>query len=326
MKIKTGVLRGGKSSEYNVSLMTGATVLNHIPKDRFEAEDIFIDKNGIWHLSGLPVSPSNILKRYDVIFNALHGEFGEDGEVQKILESFGVPFTGSNSLGCTIGMNKILSKKFFSEKGIKVPMYVILNKDEESVDDFAYRIFRSFPMPYIVKPISLGSSVGIYFADSYKKLRDAIDLVFQIDDKVMIEEYIGGREATCGVIEGYRGHELYALPPVEIRLSSKDKKIFDYEEKYSGKATEICPATFHESVKNELENLAKLAHQAVGLSHYSRSDFMIHPRRGIYILEINSLPGLTEHSLLPKSLKAVGAELSHFIEHVLDLALSKKRG
>ncbi|MCX6718946.1 MAG: hypothetical protein NTZ38_01035 [Candidatus Taylorbacteria bacterium] len=136
---------------------------------------------------------------------------------------------------------------------------------------------------------------------------------------VMLEEFIPGIEATCGVVEGFRGEELYALPPIEIRPLIS---FFDFEAKYAGKSQEIVPATFAQKIKLEIEDLAKRIHRALGLKHYSRSDFIIHPHRGIYTLEVNTLPGLTDESLIPKSLRAVGSDTHELIDHLIQLALA----
>jgi D-alanine-D-alanine ligase len=193
-------------------------------------------------------------------------------------------------------------------------------------------------LPYIVKPISGGSSIGVFLIKSREEFADAMFKVLERGDSILIEEFIPGVEATVGVIEGFRGQELYALPPVEIRPIGGN--FFDYEAKYKGKspplpgenrnvyrrekaAEEIVPATFSTSIKKELEKLAVAAHEALGLRHYSRSDFIISPRRGIFILETNSLPGLTDESLVPKALKAVGSSLSELADHLVMLALSR---
>jgi D-alanine-D-alanine ligase len=173
-------------------------------------------------------------------------------------------------------------------------------------------------MPAVVKPTSSGSSVGVSLVKYYDELPAALGEAAKYDDSVIIEEYIPGIEATCGVVEGFRGQELYALPPVEIRPATE---FFDYEAKYKGKSQEIVPATFSEKFKLEIEELARKIHRALGLRHYSRSDFIIHPRRGIYVLEVNTLPGLTEESLLPKALRAVGSDTNELIGHVLELSM-----
>ncbi|MEI6238403.1 MAG: D-alanine--D-alanine ligase [bacterium] len=326
MKIQVGVLRGGPSHEYDVSIKTGAAVIKNIPKERFDVVDIFLDKNGEWHVAGLPISPDLALKRLDVVFNALHGQYGEDGKVQRFLEAHGIPFTGSGSHSSAVGMNKALSKKAYKKNGIKTPYHILIEKDGDarSVEERAFHIFRSFPMPAVVKPVSSGSSVGVFLALDFQSFIKAIDEAFKISDDIMIEEYIKGKEATCAVVEGFRNESLYALPPIEIR--PHNGALFDYSAKYEGKSDEICPGNFTEEERGEIMRLAREAHEALNLSHYSRTDFMIHPRRGIYVLETNTLPGLTNESLLPKSLAVVGASLSSFIEHLLDLALKSKKG
>lgn len=319
--IRVGVLRGGPSDEYDVSLQTGATVLKHIPQSKYSVRDILIDKQGIWHVAGVPTLPHEALNHVDVVFNALHGYYGEDGKVQHILETHNIPFTGSTSIPSSIGMNKVMSKEVFKNAGIKSPLYKVVTISSLNEDEI-YSLFKTFTLPFIVKPASSGSSVGVSVVKDFESFPLALEKAFQYDDSVLVEEYISGREATCGVIDGYRDHDIYALPPIEIRTPKGH--FFDFDLKYKGGIEEIVPGNFTEAEKKELEKVAKEAHKALGLRHYSRSDFIIHPRRGIFILETNTLPGLTESSLIPKALHAVGAPLHHFIDHILELALQRK--
>lgn len=325
MKIRVGVVRGGPGHEYEVSLKSGATVLKNISKEKYAPFDIYIDKAGDWHVDGVKVTPQNALAMTDVVFNALHGEYGEDGKIQKVLEHHDIPFTGSGSFASSIGMNKAMSKDVYKKAGIKTPYHVLL-KDAHNIDtmETALKIFKSFPMPAILKPVSGGSSVGVYLILSFDSLVSALENLKKITDEIMVEEYIAGQEATGGVIEDYRGSGIYKLPPIEIRPKNKDK-LFDYDAKYNGASDEICPATFNDDIKEEIMRLSAIAHEALQLDHYSRSDFMIHPKRGIYIIETNTLPGLTEASLIPKAVIAVGGTMEHFIDHLLSLALKRKR-
>ncbi|MEK7609512.1 MAG: D-alanine--D-alanine ligase [Patescibacteria group bacterium] len=324
-QIRVGVLRGGPSNEYEVSLNSGATVLSVIRKHfdhKYQPRDVFIDRQGIWHIDGLQVLPKDLGTKIDVAFNALHGAYGEDGKVQALLEAHGIPFTGSGSLGSALGMNKILAKKIFADHGIKSPfskeiLSDVFNKNDEAT---ARELFNTFILPAVVKPSSSGSSVGVSVVKSFGELMPALNLAAKHGEVIMIEEFIPGIEATCGVVEDFRGSKLYALPPVEIRPQGG---FFDYEAKYHSKSEEIVPATFSESIKKSLEELAGKIHRALGLRHYSRSDFIIHPRRGVYVLEVNTLPGLTIESLLPKSLRAVGSDVHELVGHLIDLALKK---
>ncbi|PIT96627.1 D-alanine--D-alanine ligase [Candidatus Campbellbacteria bacterium CG10_big_fil_rev_8_21_14_0_10_35_52] len=320
-KIRVGVLRGGPSNEYNISLKTGSSVLKNLPEEKYEARDIFISKNGEWHFRGIPIAPEKIINQMDVIFNAMHGQYGEDGSVQRILDTFSVPYTGSAAFASAISMNKLLTKQGIESYDINTPEYTIIEKSDNLEKDIL-NIFRSFCQPSVIKPINGGSSIGVSLAKDFSSFREGIFKALEYSPKILIEEYIRGREVTCGVIENFRGEELYALMPVEIIPINKNS-FFDYGAKYDGKTREICPSSFDRIIKDEIQLLAIKAHKALGLRHYSRSDFIVSPR-GIYFLEVNTLPGLTKESLLPKSLAAGGTTLSEFLDHLVKLALSNK--
>jgi D-alanine-D-alanine ligase len=317
-KKKVGVLRGGPSSEYEVSLKTGKSVMDNLV-DRYEVLDIFIDKEGIWHYLGTPIKPEHVFKKVDVIFNALHGAYGEDGTVQKLLDYFKIPYTGSTALASAVGMNKVLSKHVYKNNNLKTPLHTTLSKKDDISKEIV-KLFKSFPIPAVVKPVNGGSSVGTAIAKTMAELELAVIDALKYSDLALIEEFIAGKEATCGVVDNFREEFPYALLPVEIR-KPVDSAFFDYDAKYGGKSLEICPGNFTVEEKKIIQEMSKEAHKALGLRHYSRSDFIIHPKRGIYILETNTLPGLTGESLLPKSLAAVGCSLPDFLDHLIKLAL-----
>jgi len=320
-KKKVGVLRGGPSSEYEVSLKTGKSVMDSLA-DRYQVLDIFIDKNGVWHYLGAPIAPEKVFKKVDVIFNALHGVYGEDGTVQKLLDTFAIPYTGSTALASAVGMNKVLSKKAYKNNKLKTPLHKTISRGSNILAEIS-KLFKSFPMPVVVKPVNGGSSVGTAIAKTMADLEQAVTDALKYSDTALIEEFIAGKEATCGVVDKFRNEPVYTLLPVEIRKPT-DAPFFDYRAKYGGGSEEICPGNFTEKEKKIIQEMAREAHKALGLRHYSRSDFIIHPRRGIYILETNTLPGLTGESLLPKSLKAVGCSLPDFLDHLIQLALDNK--
>ncbi len=317
------VLRGGPSSEYEVSLKTGAAALAHIPRSRFEPFDVFIDRAGVWYENGCARAPHVILGGAGAVFNGLHGEWGEDGGVQELLDAHGACYTGSGRDASRRAMQKAFAKAALFQCGIKTPVWRVVHKSDGEPEALALTLHRSFPQPSVVKPLSLGSSVGVAIAWNIPDIAAALQKVFALADAALVEEYIAGVEATVGVVEGFRGHELYPLLPVEI-VPAHGSPFFDYAAKYGGASQEICPGRFSVADSMALQETAARAHRLLGLRHYSRSDFIIHPRRGIYFLEVNTLPGLTPESLLPKSLAAVGAPLSEFLGHVLDLALAGK--
>ncbi len=320
-RIKVAVLRGGPSSEYDVSLQTGKSVIDNL-SDKYIPTDVFISKDGVWHVEGVPVNMEKVFQGNDVVFNALHGEFGEDGKLQQILDHSQVKYTGSRALGSAIAMNKLLAKKIFEKFKIKTPIYRSVKKGEEN-ETLAMQIFKSFPMPAIIKPSGSGSSHGITLVKTMKEILPALKKSLKYADTAIIEEYIPGKEATCGVIENFRNQNIYPLPPIEIRKPSS-AEFFDFDAKYSGKSEEICPGNFSEKESELIQKAAIEAHKALGLRHYSRSDFIVSPKRGIYILETNTLPGLTKESLMPKALKAVGSSLTQFLDHVIGMAVEGK--
>jgi len=319
-KINVGVLRGGPSSEYYVSLNTGASVLKHLP-EKYSPRDILISKDGLWHLDGFEKGPERILHGVDVIWNAMHGQYGEDGTVQSYLKNFGVKYTGSEVLPSAMAMNKLFAKDILAKEGIQTPAVVSI-RSSDNLEDKLIEVFERIHPPFIVKPLSLGSSIGVSMASDFAKLASFVSALFPLSECVLVEEYISGKEATCGVIDHFRGREIYSLPPVEIR-PSEGSEFFDFNAKYSGGSSEICPGNFSGEEKRQIEKTAALAHKLLGLRHYSRSDFIVSPEKGIYFLEVNTLPGLTEESLLPKSLEAIGCSMPDFLDHVLTLALDR---
>jgi D-alanine-D-alanine ligase len=320
MQTIVGVLRGGPSKEHDVSLKTGAAVLANLPEERFLARDIYIDREGCWHDRGRRTTPERVLRQIDVAFVGLHGEYGEDGEVQRLLERFGVPYTGSDSFGSYLAMHKLMAKVHAREAGLRTPEFRHFER-VEGADAVVHEIIRSFAQPVVVKPVGWGSSVGVSVVGGYAHVLAAIEALFDRGAPgVLVEEYIRGREATVGVVEGLRDEALYTLPPVEIVPPAGD--LFSYEAKYSGETRELCPSNFSRVDSEELQRLARLMHRELGLRHYSRSDFIVTPK-GVYYLETNSLPGLTDESLLPKALAAVGVPMGDFLTHLANLALAR---
>ncbi len=321
--LRVGVLRGGPSAEHEVSLNSGTAVIDAINtklSDKYRAFDIIVDKEGNWILDNNKISLASLHSAVDVVFNALHGTYGEDGKVQALLEWHNIPFTGSGSAGSAVGMNKAMTKKMFDSHGIKNPFSVLIESGaiQNEPDAVLHELFHSSVMPAVVKPNSSGSSVGVSIVRKFDDFYPALFGAAGHGDQVIVEEYINGVEATCGVIDNFRGARVYALPPVEIRPSAE---FFDYNAKYVSGTQEIVPSTFPGPIKKEIERMAIQIHENMGLRHYSRSDFIVHPKRGIFALEVNTLPGLTNESLLPKALRAVGSDLHHFVDHLLGLVV-----
>ena len=325
MKTVVGVLRGGPSSEYEVSLKSGANVLSALNQEKYEPVDIFIDRRGQWHLFGAPVLPERALRDIDVAFNIVHGEYGEDGRLQEILEAFNIPYTGPNASVASLAFNKHRTREAARALGVQVAHGVLI--DSAKITDLqktAFNIFRAMPHPMLVKPVVGGSSVGMTKVEHFEALPFALERAFAVAPQALVEEFIAGREATVGVIDEFRNERAYALMPVEI-VPPSTSPFFDYEAKYSGQSIERVPGNFSADEKRALTEAARAVHQGLGLSHYSRSDFIV-SKRGVYFLEVNPAPaiGFTSESLFPKALNAVGASVPHFLDHIISLARKPK--
>ncbi len=323
---------GGMSSEHEISLISGQNVLDYLDKEKYNIVPIIISKRGEWSVLDIKATMDKALEGIDVVFNALHGEYGEDGKIQGLLDCFGVKYTGSKVLASALGMDKIKSKELFEQAGFLVPKHIILNRGE---------VFnKKFKGKVVVKPSSLGSSVGISIVEKREDLKKATDKAFERCDTVIIEEYIKGREMTCGIIDNFRDQEYFALPITEI--IPPPGRFFDYEVKYDGSTQEITPARIDKKLTKKIQDLAIKAYQVLGCKGYSRVDFIvkgnkIYPapfigkhkkpkasddleRCRVYILEVNTLPGLTKESLLPKAARAVGIEFSELLDIIINNA------
>ena len=310
------VIRGGPSEEYEVSMRTGAGVLSALLDKEIAAKDIIINRQGEWLIDGFVRSPDRALADVDVVFIALHGAYGEDGGIQRLLDRFGIRYTGSSAYPSAVAMNKLLTKLQLKETDIKMAPHFRVTRNSSDTRRVAHSISELFGPEYVVKPVSSGSSVGVVMASGPAALAAAIVKALEAYEEVIVEKRLHGREATIGVLERFRDQPLYRLPAIEI-IPPDEVDFFDYEHKYNGKTKEICPAQFTPEEKSQMEAAAETVHRALGLKQYSRSDFMVTPE-GIYFLEVNTLPALTSGSLFPLALEAIGCTYEDFVIHLID--------
>src|SRR3989344_6601085 len=313
-----GVLRGGTSPEYNLSLKTGAAMLDAL-HDAHEARDILIDKRGIWHLRGIPMSPMRALAQVDVVLNGLHGGVGEDGTVARLLGKAGMPYAGSRPLQSALSLNKIRSREIFQHAGIRMPRGAWFSlRDDANTKEMAKLVFSLFSPPYVIKPPLGGASYGITVARHLIDLPDAIGDALDRYGAVLVEEYIRGREATVGLIENFRREQLYALPPARIILPQGSRMLHSSHHE-EGSLHHFVPSDFSDEQKRYLMDTARKAHRTLALNHFSHADFLVTPHK-IYLLEINALPGLYPGAAFPKMLDSVGVSMGDFLEHSIQLA------
>lgn len=333
-RIKVAVICGGPSSEREVSLKSGEQVFLNLPK-KYEKFLIEINKEGAWLLKENDsrqrfltiIHPEkgfagSDLKKFDVAFLALHGKFGEDGKIQAMLDVLDVSYTGSGVLASALGMDKLKTMEIAGRQGINVPRYFVLSSREKiGIKLLKNRIKKEIGYPCVIKPNDSGSSIGVSIIKSPGDLGKAIKEASRESGEIIIQEFIGGRELSCGVIGNPSDGDIVALPSIEIITGNK---FFDYEAKYfSEKTREISPAGISERLEDKIREQAKKVHQALGCAGLSRSDFILKKGK-FYFLEINTSPGMTEKSLCPKEAKAAGMNFSKFLDEQVKLALKKR--
>lgn len=305
-KPKIGVLMGGKSAERDVSLVTGEQVARALETRGYAVERLDLDDSLLGMLQAGGV---------DCVFIALHGRLGEDGTVQGMLEVLETPYTGSGVLASALAMDKVATKKIFSYEQIPTPRFCVARQGETSLDS----ITAELPPPVVVKPVREGSAIGVNIVREADALPAAVAAAFACDDEALVEEYIAGTEITVGVLEG---EQLQALPSVEIVPANE---MYDYDAKYTpGKSEHIIPARIPERAKARSSELAIRAHRALGCRGFSRVDLIVTADGDPYVLEVNTIPGMTGTSLFPEAAKAAGIEFPDLIEQLVLQALAAK--
>ena len=340
VKIKVAVLMGGKSPEYEISLISGQEVVKSFDRKKYEVLPIVISRTGerwqmissdklltlsdplrlkgtnkeiISKLDAETTGLNQVEKQADVVFIAMHGPFGEDGTIQGMLDLAGIAYTGSGVLASALGMDKIMFRKVLEAEKIPFPKFVAFKKGES-----LKIVFESLgKLPYFVKPYNQGSSVGASIVKKKKDLSKALKLAFEYSDLALVDEYVAGMEVTCSIIGNDKP---IALPLVEIRPLKGE--FFDYESKYTESgAEEIIPARISKNLTKRVQDMAIDVYQAIGCRGFSRVDFILRNNRYPVVLEINTIPGLTPMSLLPKAAKAKGISYPQLLDKIIKYAI-----
>ena len=295
--MKVGVIMGGNSSEREISLLTGEEIYKGLNREKYEVikidittEDGFIAK----------------VKDIDFAFIALHGSFGEDGKIQAILENLKIPYSGCGVLSSALCMDKNLSKKLFKVENISTPRWVTVNNI-----NFDYSTISELGFPLVVKPNSGGSSKGTFIVKSEEELRKAVLESLIYDNEVLIEEYIKGEEVTCSLLNGN-------ILPV-LSIIPKDE-FFNFSSKYDNGGAEEIVVSLPEDVYKEVTRISEICWNTFKLKTYARIDMIIKQGK-IYVLEINTLPGLTPNSLFPKSAQAYGLSFTKLLDEIIKYSL-----
>lgn len=296
------VVMGGPSAEREVSLNTGAAIANALRE------------YGYTNVVEIDLDPRNFGKQLaeskaEVVFNAVHGLYGEDGRLQTLLEIREMPYTGSGMIASVSCMDKVITKRMLRDAGISTPACLIVNKKESGIKE---KIMQRFSLPVVIKPASQGSSIGVEIVKEENQLDEALANAFKYSRDILVEEFIGGKELTVSMMQ--KDGEVVALPVIHIAPHSG---MYDYHSKYTKGATEyICPADLDEETTKKVQEISKQAYEVLGCSGVARADVMLDEEGNGYVLEINTVPGMTATSLVPKAAAAAGIsfpELCHII-------------
>lgn len=298
--MKIGVIMGGISSEREISLKSGEQVLLNLNRDKYEEIiPIIID------------SKSEVvekIKGIDFAFLALHGRFGEDGTIQGLLETIGIPYSGCGVLPSAICMNKGLTKRIVKAEGVDTAKWLIV----KAVEEIDYKKIRELQYPVFIKPNNGGSSVATFLVRSEGEVEMAVKEGLKYDNEVIIEEYINGEEITSFVLNG----DVFPT----IRIKSKNGEFFDYASKYKENGAEEEIVLLEEKLQEKINNISKKVWDILGCNSYARIDMIV--RDGVpYLLEVNTLPGMTKQSLIPQSAKVRGLEFSDLLDKIIEYSL-----
>jgi len=349
-KINVAVLMGGRTAEHEISLETGRVIVNALDKSEYNVKPVVITKTGKWliprgyigQLEGarkrfeipdiqkpgiVPINAGTALDRameekVDVVFIAMHGPLGEDGTVQGLLELADIPYTGSNVLASSLAMNKVVSRQLFQHGGLNVPRSLVFTVWEwsKSAPAVVSKVKAEIGFPCVLKPVELGSSVGVSIARKDEEFKNSFQKVLRYGNEVLVEEFLDGQEVTCAVLGAAGGEEPKPLVPTEIVPVTSE--FFDYEAKYTPGATEEItpPRDIDDEMILEIQETAVRAHKILGCGGMSRTDMII--RSGtLYVLELNTIPGMTEISLYPQAAKAAGIEFPDLLSRLIKLAI-----
>jgi D-alanine-D-alanine ligase len=307
MKKRTiALLAGGISSEREVSLNSGEQVYAALDKTRYDV----VRYDPKTDLSKLMADAASI----DAALIILHGPYGEDGTVQGMLDLLDIPYQGAGVIGSAVAMNKLAAKRLYTEAGLLVPPYCVIRRGP--IPELGGCI-QHLELPIVVKPVEGGSSIGIAIAQTAEELRQAVEEAFRYDKQVLLEKYIEGTEVTGGVLGN---DDPEALPLIEI-VPGEKHAFFNYEAKYkAGETTEICPARISETLTDRAQTVAVKAHDALFCRGYSRTDMIIADDE-IYVLETNTIPGMTATSLFPQAAAGAGLDFARLLDRLIELSL-----
>lgn len=295
---RIGIIRGGKGNHYEDSIAKGGEIISNILEnlsDTYKPVDVLIDRDGVWHIGGLPVQPADLMHRVEAVWNVSHSN------LNNILENLSIPNIGVSSFSKTVGDSRDMLREHMKKIGVNMPRHILFPAYQEDFDGprnkYALRkakeVHEKFPAPWIVKSLTTDKNVGVHVVKTFPELADAIEDISLHGESILVEELISGKNAFMHTISGFRGEDVYAFPA----------------------------GNFSKNEKEELINTAKNIHQHIGVPDYLKSNFVINPRNGIYLTSVEFSPDFKNGSHLDKACESVGAKMHQIVRHILDLSL-----
>jgi len=313
---------GGPSSEREVSFVTGKAVFDNLDRKKYLPTLVEMTKEGRFFKGRVLLDLQNKdRKLFDIIFIAMHGSPGEDGGVQGLLETLGIKYTGAGVLASALAMNKVFSAQIYLANGLPYPEFIHFKKDgwKNQADKIITEAENKIGFPLVIKPADQGSAVGVSIIRSREEFKKIVDKTIKKFPWLMAQKFIKGQEATGGVLE-IKGMPK-ALPPTHILPNLGE--FYDYKSKYkAGGSRHICPADFGAAVNEQIQELAIMAHQALGCRGLSRADVFVGDDKKLYILETNTIPGMTPTSLFPEAAAKAGIDFSAMLDYIISASLS----
>ncbi len=342
-RLRVLVFMGGFSTEHDVSVVSGIGVVRGMDPSKYNIHPVLIEKDGTWIWSSREISPyqkENFSEMYfrslegpsahrkkapalselpdvDIAFLALHGKWGEDGHVQALLEHWKIPYTGCGLLASALAMDKIKSKQIYTSASILTPAYKVLSRDSFNGEALSC-VANELNFPLVIKDPLGGSSIGVGIAKNMDEALAICEDLFCSSESLLFEQFISGREASCGFMEGEE-----PFPPTEMQMTTRE--YFDFEAKYNGECREVTPAPFEQDLTKKIQSVVENAHKALGCSVYSRTDVRIDDKGNVWAIETNTLPGMTPTSLLPQQAECNGVSYTMLIDKIIEKSIKVKR-
>jgi len=316
---KVAMLRGGNSDEHNISLKSGEQFKKRIDELQ-NVTDIIVDRSGDWSIDGVSYDKKNLVRYFDMVVNTVKGGDGENGRLSKYLDTFGVKHNNTGMFGSVMTHNKNAFKKFLSEEKIKTPHSILID-GELDVEEQKNQLHHKMFLPAVVKPVANGSSVGVFIAQNFDEMKRYVDWILKRDRFVLIEEYIEGLDVTCMTASDFRGEDIYSFLPIGIDTPD----IINYEHKFNNTHEFFPIHNLSRDQKDMIQEIAKDIHSKLDIDTLLMTDFRVHPKRGIYALETNTVPSYEDKSIYDESLKVVGVSEDELVDHIIDLSLRRKK-